>query len=229
MGRFQQWFLGEKEKLRTLSPGDKVGYIWDYYKLWIIGVLSAVILATAAAVHLHNTLAENWFYACFANTYADLGSDSTFCKDYARYAGYDLSEKNLQFNAQCYCKPSENTYGNSYYETLITLMDSGTLDVLIMEEEDVLAIGSSGRLLDLEDERLSSVLEHYQDRLVYCEPFKEGYGKELVPVGIDLSGTALVGEYRAYPEGCVLGISAIAPHLDQVEVFLTYLFEEAEL
>lgn len=228
MSRFQQWYSEEREKLQGLSPGDRASYIWDYYKLWIIGVLAVVILAAAAAVHLHNTLGDNWFYACFANTYGDIGSDSSFCRDFARYAGYDLGEKNLQFNAQCYCKPSESTYGNSYYEALIAYMDSGTLDVLIMEEADLLAIGSSGRLLDLEDARVSGLLERYGDRLVYCEPFREDYGKELVPVGIDLSGTSLVGEYRAYPEGCVLGISAMAPHLDQVGVFLRYLFEEAE-
>lgn len=228
MGRLRQWFFTEREKLRRLSPREKADYIWDYYKLWIIGILSAVVLVTAAVVHLHNTLAENWFYACFGNTYADIGSDSSFCRAFASYAGYDLREKNLVFNAQCYCKPSENTYGNSYYEALITYLDSETLDVLVMEEEDLLAIGASGRLLDLKDERVAHLLERYQDRLVYCEPFREDYGKELVPVGIDLSGTPLVGEYRAYPEGGVLGISAVAPHLDQVEVFLTYLFEEAE-
>lgn len=228
MGRFQQWFSAEREKLQKLSPREKAGYIWDYYKLWIIGILSAAVLVTAAAVHLQNTLGENWFYACFGNTYANIGSDSSFCRGFASYAGYDLGEKNLIFNAQCYCKPSESTYGNSYYEMLIAYLDSGTLDVLVMEEEDLLAIGASGRLLDLEDERATNLLERYQDRLVYCEPFREDYGKDLVPVGIDLSGTALVGEYRAYPEGCVLGISAVAPHLDQVEVFLSYLFEEAE-
>lgn len=228
MGRFQQWFSAEREKLQRLSPRERAGYIWDYYKLWIIGILSAIVLVTAAAVHVHNTLAENWFYACFGNTYADIGSGSSFCRGFASYAGYDLEEKNLVFNAQCYCKPSESTYGNSYYEALITYLDSETLDVLVMEEEDLLAIGASGRLLDLEDARVVNLLERYRDRLVYCEPFREDYGKDLVPVGIDLSGTPLVGEYRAYPEGCVLGISAVAPHLDQAEVFLTYLFKEAE-
>ena len=57
MGRFQQWFSEEREKLRKLSPRDRAGYIWDYYKLWIIGILSAILLVTAAAIHLHNTAA----------------------------------------------------------------------------------------------------------------------------------------------------------------------------
>ena len=30
MGRFQQWFSEEREKLRKLSPRDRAGYIWDY-------------------------------------------------------------------------------------------------------------------------------------------------------------------------------------------------------
>ncbi len=154
----------------------------------------------AWGVHQYvTTNSENWFFACFANTRADLGNGSEFWEDYAGYTGYDLSEKDLLFNAQLYFDPTGRTAGNQYYQLLIAYMDSGSLDVLVMEKEQIKAIGASGRLMDLEDERLRTIYEQYKDLLVYCEPFDEDYGKTLVPVGIDLSGTILTGENQAYP------------------------------
>lgn len=225
MANLKYWSDRELDKLKSMPVEKRLEYIWDYYKLWIIGILSTVILVTWSAVHFLTTPGDNWFYACFANTYADLGSDSPFCQGFAEYAGFDLGEKNIIFNAECYCDPTKGTYGNRYYETLVAMMDSGTLDVVVMEQEQLKAIGATGRLLDLEDERLGDFADWWADRLVYVEPEAEGYEKELVPIGVDLQGTILVGPYRAYPDGAVLGISAYAPHYDEVERFLQYIME----
>lgn len=229
--RFQLWFRNwrreEAAKWRTLTRRERAEYLWDYYRLWILGGLLAVFLLGYGVSTLRNAGRENWFCACFANTYGEIGTGSVFWENYARYAGYDLNEKNLVFNARVYCDPTRETYGNEYYRLLIALMDSGTLDVLVMERERLSALGSAGRLMDLEDERTRALFERYGDRLVWCVPQDEDYGKASVAVGIDLSGSRLVGEGRAYPSDAVLGVNALAPHPDQAETFLQFLFEEA--
>lgn len=173
-------------------------------------------------------IAENHFAACFANTTAELGPDSDFGRGFARYADYDLTQKNLVPLDECWCHPGEGSaFNNTYYNLLVTYLDSGTLDVLVMPEEDLIAVGSSGRLMDLRDNRTAAIFEAYQDRLIYATPnVQSSYSDSPVPVGIDLSGTPLVGENAPYGESAVLGVSALAPHLEQVEVFLAYLFEE---
>lgn len=220
-----QWMRDEVQKIKAIPPPKRWSYIWEYYKLWIIAILTGVLLLFWGIHHYATTNAENWFFACFANTQADLGDGSEFWSDYAAYAGYDLDEKNLLFHAQCYFDPTGNTFGNGYYQMLIAYMDSGDLDVLVMEKDRLQAFGSSGRLMNLEDERMQTVFERYGDRLVYCEPQKDHNDSTLVPIGIDLSGTVLTGENGAYGNDAVLGVNALAPHLDQIEVFLAYLFE----
>ena len=228
MNRLHRWWTAEMHKIKDLSLQQRVIYIWSYYKLWIISILSVIFLLSWGIHHYITTNSDNWFFACFANTHADLGDGSEFWKDFASYAGYDLNEKNLVFNDQCYFDPEGKTAGNQYYQMLIAYMESGTLDVLIMEEDRLQAIGAAGRLMDLENEQVRTICERYQDRLVYCKPLEEDYGKEYVPIGIDLSGTILTGADKAYVEGAVLGINALAPHPEQVEIFLSYLFERAE-
>ena len=42
--RLRKWFESEKLKIGGLTPGKKAQYILEYYWLWIIGILSAVII-----------------------------------------------------------------------------------------------------------------------------------------------------------------------------------------
>lgn len=222
MNRLKQRLAREGETLSGLSPRARAGYLWDYYKLYFIALAALLLIGGTTAYHLATTPAENWFYAVFANTTADLGSGTDFYQGYADYAGYDLEEGNLLFEDQLYCQPSDSTVGNTYYELLVTYLDAGTLDVVVMGQADLVALGETGRLLDLQDERVSGLLETYADRLVWCQ---SSDGEE-IPVGIDLSGSWLAE--TAYGGDCVLGLSANLPHPDQVSVFLSYLLEEGD-
>ena len=226
MGFWKQWFGRERRKVSDMSLRELGWYVWTYYRLWIAGIVAVLGVAIYLVVRLLTVPGDTYFFACFPNTYANLGKGSAFYEDFAEFADYDLKEKGLEFNASIYCKPS-NGSGSSYYRTLVSFLDSGALDVLVMEREDIESIGEVGRLLDLEDERLGNFTERWADRLIYVEPIVE-YAKDRVPVGIDLAGSILVDQYNAYPDGAVLGVSAQAGHLDQVEVFLDYIFAEAE-
>ena len=108
------------------------------------------------------------------------------------------------------------------------MLDAGVDDIWVAGAEDIIAIGEGGRLMDLNGEGASVLKERYGDRFVYCTPLDESYSDQPVPVGIDLSGTALTGEYSAYPDGAVLGVNAYTKRLDEVIVFLEYLFAREE-
>ena len=226
--RFRQWAQEEYNKIKNLSWRQKLEYAWDYYKIQIICVLSFIVLSAYLIPRLATANRENWLYAAFANTYADIGSGSDFWKNYADYANYDLNQKNLIFNAQVYCDPAGEDYGNQYYRLLIASMDSGVLDILIMEPERLRYLGASGRLLDLESERTQNILRKYQDRIIWCEPMEsKNYNKSRVAIGINLDNSILTtGENRAYADGAALGINALSQRPEEAEIFLRYLFQD---
>ena len=224
MRTLPQWYRDERKKLRGYSLRDKLKYIWQYYRLWIIGIAFVAGFAFYALWTYFTVPGDIHFYGIFSNTYAQLGKGSAFYDGFVKAAGYDLSTGVVEIDCANYCKPSGRVIGNDYYEKLISMIDGGVDDVWIAQAEDVIAIGEAGRLLDLNSELAAPLREKYADRFVYCTPLDESYSDQPVPVGIDLSGTALVGEYRAYSEGAVLGVSAHTRRFDQVPVFLEYLF-----
>ncbi len=225
MRTLPQWYRDEKEKLRGYSLRGRLRYVWQYYRLWIIGIGFVLGFMTYAIWTYVTVPGDIHFYGIFSNTYAQLGKGSDFYNGFVEAAGYDLSKGVVEIDCANYCKPSSSrAIGNNYYEKLISMLDGQVDDVWIAQAEDVAAIGEAGRLMDLNSDAAAPLREKYGDRFVYCTPADESYSDSPVPVGIDLAGTALVGEYRAYPGGAALGINAYTKRLDQVLVFLDYLF-----
>lgn len=225
MRTLPQWYRDEREKLRGYGPRDRLKYIWQYYRLWIIGIGFVLCFAAYALWNFFTVPGNIHFYAIFSNTYARLGQGSDFYNGFVEAAGYDLSTGVVEIDCANYCKPSGRATGNTYYEKLISMLDAGVDDVWVAEAEDVIAVGEGGRLMDLNTPEAAALKERYGDRFVYCTPLDESYSDQPVPIGIDLSGTALTGEYSAYPGGAVLSVNAYTQRPDQVVVFLDYLFQ----
>ncbi|MDO5455408.1 MAG: hypothetical protein Q4F25_00670 [Eubacteriales bacterium] len=227
MGRLHNWFVGEKKKISSMTPRTAAEYIWDYYKLWIIGIVCLVSLGLFVYGRVSTAMSEHWCYIMFADTRAEAGSGSKIWEDFVEYTGYDTSQKLLEFNAEAYFDYAENLgRGNRYYEMFAGFTDAGLLDAVTMETDSLTLLGASGRLLDLSRPECASIKEKYGDRFLYALPIDTEYSTEEVPVGIDISDSRIVTEYHIYDESCALGIGAFSGHIEAVEAFLDFLYAE---
>ncbi|MBQ6207866.1 MAG: hypothetical protein IJK52_12400, partial [Oscillospiraceae bacterium] len=88
MERLKNWYAAEREKLRPLSRRAKAEYVWQYYKLWIIALVSILGLSVYITVHRLTVPSDNWLYITFANTYADAaGNRSALWRGFADASG----------------------------------------------------------------------------------------------------------------------------------------------
>lgn len=218
----------EKEKISCLSRGKRLEYIWQYYKLWIIGAVSGILLIIYLGVSIRNNGKDDRFFGLFVNTFAEIGENSEFWKGYVEYGNFDTKKENVIFNTNSYFDPKKENY-SEYYSAFVAYVDSCALDVVTMTKEDLEALGSRGRLMDLSDTELAGNLaEKYADRLIYATPIDEEYSKEPIPIGIDLSDTCLMTKYHIYTDTCALGISALTSHIDAAELFVDYVINSSE-
>lgn len=212
----------DMKALRAMTWRQRLRFVAAYYGLWIAGVLCGGALIVYLAVHIAAGPPQYQLYAVFTNTRADAGNGSALWKDFTEYAGYDLKDKRVEFDAVSYFDYTRNqAKGNAYYNAFVTLSDTGTLDVITMEPEQLAALGQSGRLLDWNVEACATLREKYADRLIYYLP-PEG---EPIPVGIDISDSLLVTKYHLYSEGCALGLSAQSTRLDSAADFIRFVLE----
>ena len=223
LDRLRLWYYTETRKLLDLSWKEKIEYIWNYYKLWIIGIVAFLFLTIFLTIRIATNIEGYWLNGVFANTMADAGTGSSLWEDFTDYADLDLKEKKLEFNAESYFDYLKNqAKGNNYYNAFVALTDAGVLDFVTMEPESLSALAQSGRLADLRLDRFRAIYTRWGDRLVYFES-AEG---DRIPVGIDLSDSLLVTKYRLYPTGCALGVCAHSENLDTVALFLQFVLEE---
>lgn len=219
------WLKREREKLQPLSPRQKLAYIWEYYKLWIIGCVALVLFAWYMVGNYIHANREPHVYIMYVNTFADIGQDSDFWQGYVDFAGVDTAQEDVTFDVENYFDMSKsNINGNHYYEKAVVLMDSGTMDAIVMEPENLALLGEHGRLIDLNDGRTKALVEQYSDRLITVSHTDEDGIEREIPVGIDISDSALVKQ-GAY-ESCAIGICADAQHIEAIETFLAYILQK---
>ena len=220
------FFKREKEKIRNIEGvQNKLQYIWDYYKLWIVGFAVLIGAGIFFLVQLSMVKNEHWFYLMLANTMEDVGTGSKLCRDYTEYAGFDMSEKDVVFNNQIYFDYTLNTIGNSYFDTFIVYAEAGTLDAITMETASLAALGQTGRLMDLNSDEASSIREKYSDRLVWYETQDDEGNDISYPVGIDVTDSILMTQYNIYGKSCAVGLGYKSTHIDETEKFLDFILE----
>ena len=220
---FRVWAHNLRDTLRPLSPAAKAEYIWEYYKLWIIGIASAIILVIWMIVRFTTNVPDCYLYVVFANTREDAGNGSPLWNSFVSAEGYDLKQGRVEFDSSAYFDYTVNqARGNRYYEAFVALADAGVLDAVTMETESLSALGQSGRLLNLNAPLCDAVRERYSSRLVWYQP-QEG---DPIPVGIDVSDSILMTEYHLYTGSCSLGIAVETQNIDQISAFLSFILEE---
>ena len=229
-GRMQHWLNAEKNKMKDMTVRQKISYILTYYWLWIVGILTALFLMVFFINRMFFSIKDFWFYGMFANTMENGGNESDLWYDFVDYADFDTTQKKVEMNSRTFFDPTvSGGTNNSYYQAFVALVESGDLDVVVMGTEALRGTGSSGRLLDLNDEKCAGVMGKYSDRIITCIPYDEEYSEEPVPVGIDVSDSLLCTKYHLYEGDCALGISAYTDRIESVETFLDFLFSEEEV
>jgi hypothetical protein len=207
---------------------EKVSYIWTYYKLWIIILVGACAFFVYMAGLFGRDLTDYRLYVTMVGTNADVGNNSALRQGFLSYTGFDTETEPVYFDNECYFDYSNNkAIGNTYYERLVTYIEAGVSDAVIMDRDNLVSFGESGRLLDLDSDSCASIREKYGDYFVYCTPTDEDYADGQVAVGIDLTDTVLMRDYQIYEDSCTLGIGEYSGNIDAVERFLDYIFEEA--
>ena len=216
----------EWAKIKALPFKEKIQYIWMYFKIPIIVAFFVIGFGTFLIVRIATNIPDNWLTVTFANTTARAGTGSEIWKDFTEYAGYDLKQKKVEFNAESYFDYLQNqARGNAYYNAFVSLADAGEIDAITMSKDSLAALGQSGRLFDLNDEACASLKEKYADRFIYYTPVNDEEHTAPIPVGIDVSDSLLVTKYQVYSGDCALGVGAHSENIKEIEDFLRFILE----
>lgn len=225
MASISDWWKEEKGKLKTMTASQAVQYIVSYYWIPIVGITAAVFLAVFLIRHIRAGEPQYALYGIFANTLEDGGIDSQLYREFTAYAKID-SPYPVEFDSQIYLNQSSYASGSDhYFATFLVLAETGALDFITMTPEDLCELAQSGRLMNLNDPDCAAIAERYHDRWIFAEVTDEEGVLQSIPIGFDISDSALVETYGLYREECALGLGLYSSKTDTVMKFMDFVLE----
>ena len=236
----------ELEKFLELSGRKKAGYIWDYYKWWIIGVIAVIIALTVFIRDYRENSKPMYLYAEMLNSYLGYDTDgaNTLYDDFVRCAGIDLTREHLTIGTEMTLAVDDfNTTMMAFQQRLAANYSAGQIDVVIGPKDIMEGPANCDAYADfntLIDDDLADELADRGYEFYYFDPSAdevEDYeGEDLTPywAGIYLDNCSYLnnmGDSGAYPvaetegERPVFTIAANSNRTDHAVEFLKFLIE----
>ena len=214
----------EKQKIKEMdSTRKKIGYIWDYYKLWIIGAVVLVGLVVYFTVVFATREDKPILDVVLVNNSDDVSEDCRLTQGFVSYVGEENLPGRVTFDNNAFFNLANNSdYKNSYYMKVLAYLEADTAQAVLCQYDNLIGLAKSGRLADLSDEKVGDIYDKYKDRIIYYE---DEEGKK-IPVGIDVSEGYKAAGLTEYTDGkAYIGLSAYAADYGYVEKFVDYMVE----
>lgn len=240
-------FKEERANLKNQPFKKKLSYFWTYYKWYVLGGITAVVLLISIVSSFLNR--TNYaLYGAMLNG-IPFETEETFLNDFMDYAGIDKEKYTVSFNT------SLNFESNAIAtaEFITVYIAARDLDVLVgdpdsfsryaysnvyMDLSEVLSaemlteLSESGRIYYI-DNAVAAQIEALQntnqsaENIVLPDPFKPEEMQEPIPVGVDISSCRKFTDTYYYKEGIsYLGIIANTKRGDTAIKLVEFLLSE---
>ena len=211
-----------KPDFKAMSTQKKLGYVWDYYRFHILGIIILVV-TFGSIIHHYATLKTSVLDMLFLNAYT-LEEEQKPFEDFLTARGYDLDEYEIRVTTSLGFALKEGSYQEDYYtiQTLSALFAAGDLDVFTAPHQIYNDFASAGYVTDLRSVFSEEELDAYGDMIIYTNLLETG---ESFPSGFNLEGNSWMIENGYYDEGCYLAITANTDSPELTKEFILHILE----
>ncbi|MGN0318561.1 MAG: hypothetical protein ACI4E1_11590 [Lachnospira sp.] len=220
----------QRKKFKTLSFTEKVGYIWQYYKLPIFSIILVTLAVISFVVAYRRNNYDTVFYVAVVDGYIENSSDDTdaLTTGFTEYLGIDGKKEQADFDygyTFVYDELGLDKAGDVSVNKIYTLAYTSNLDGLLASY-DYMWIYSTDSGLFLSDlrallsEEEMETLEDMEDVIIYYER-QDG---EKIPFAVDLTKSDVISASGLQMEHPSYGVIASAPNADNATDFIRYAF-----
>ena len=215
----------ERKKIKEMSLKERFEYIWEYYKIHIVGTIIFLLFASS----LFNSIYQNVKYedilslAIVNNSLLEEKQDY-MSNGFAEYYNLDEEKETLLFDDGFHIdldKPNESTYAST--QKFAAMVAAKSIDAAISDLTFFENYSDEGTFYDLSTLLPEDIYTQIEDSLYYA---KDEQGNEK-PFGLNLSSTHLVEGAGLYINPPILSIVINSQHPDVAIEFIKYAFNIA--
>lgn len=219
-------FHREVEKIRPLSPKEKLAYIWEYYKIHIliIAFVLYAIISLSISIYNNNKGGEIAFGIGIVNdaTSADALKEP-LALGFGEYLGLVYGEQQVNVNTSYTVSDEMSDYQAMLNTIMFIDASAGDVDVVVCQKDVVDYFSPEQEAwLDIRTVLDEAIIEKLSDRLCYA---KDTEGNKY-PCGIYLPDATLGTESSLTLQDPILVFLTAGQHRDYLDDIVNYLFAD---
>ena len=223
----RRW-IGIKDKLTSMTWGQRVEYIWTYHKTTI--VLSLIFLYLLNYLLIGKITSKDILIgAIHANVELSENGRSFITSDFFEMQQGDPQKEDISILDVALTKIADDEYFemNYYYlQVVLTQVGAQQVDYILADKIAMEIFMTQDIYMNLRDIFSADELANLEDRLIYLLPVDEN-GESTVdekfPVAIDVSGMPFFAAHANSKEPIYFSVASNAPNTEAVIALWTYL------
>jgi len=141
--------LTEREKLKNMNFGEKLSYLWEYYRYYIIGGLIAV----AVILSLFNTCVSRpniSFTLIWSASHIDTDKIEALTEILDKYIIGDSADESAEVSFS-YMITDDTVFMTHYFSRLVAMLSANAIDVFILNTETMQIYSESEYIAPLDN------------------------------------------------------------------------------
>lgn len=214
----------EWKKLSGLTWGQRLGYVWEYYKPLMLGILGVIAVISIAVTMYRNAQIETVFQGYLINCSNLSDITEQMGQEFGDYLGGVENNQEILLSPLSYDPEDTTQYGVANQMKLTTLMAAGDVDVFIMDEETYGELQNLGAFKELSGLMTSEQMEKWEAYLHYDRDPESG---EEGVYALELDTSPVLEKYQLYGGGTVYGAVMVGSSRSETGIqFFEYLMNE---
>jgi hypothetical protein len=215
-------FEQEKKKMKNMNTREKMGYIWDYYKIHII--LSAAVLAVAVLfIHSIISAPDRVLNVVLMGEQMNIEDMERFNKEAEEgLLGKSAGRKAIDVQFLYSTSDKDDPLVLQSMQKFTILMAAGDIDILVLGRQDFEAYSKSGMFLNLEQvDGITAGNGNFKNAIIRAA----GSDGREAPYGIDAGFISALKDMGYDSEGKVMCVASNSKRLDMAGEFLNWIIK----
>lgn len=221
--RLSERLARDKRQYQELPDrNSKITFLWDYYKIPILAVLSVLFILLIALVNNAGRKEVSMYVVLLNNDSVVAECDPSVFDRVLEQAGYDVTKKQANVNVSYSLGNEKNESADiETLQVLTALFTVSDLDLYVAPKEYFDHFAVEDGFADLSALIDTSLLDKNQEDLYYCHTSS---GKDVL-AGIVLHEGSLIHEAGYYHDDVIIGAVGQGEHLEEAVAFIRELMK----
>jgi hypothetical protein len=195
--------MEKKADFKTMKKSEIAGFVWDYYK-WFIIVGIIIIAAVVGIVRHFLSYKDSVVQIALLNcNKTQMEKEEPDFTDFMEMYGYDSRKEEIKVNTGYDVDINATSSAEIYsFQSFVALTAAGGVDVMAADEETYEFVAECRAIASLEEYLPGGFMEKYNEDIVYAKNMDTG---EDFPAGIRIENNPWMVEHGFYGEDCVIG------------------------